>query len=140
MDRFTRNYSIILGTIALVVLVWALYEDPQVSALNDLLDQDATVAGYPYRFRVLRVENSVAIVSTPRSSAFPVYRALGLLYPNLANRAEDNPDVMQAQQVLAEKQKQVKAIVLTSGKVKSLRWELDRNWLNQHGIQLNSGD
>jgi nitrogen fixation-related uncharacterized protein len=139
MDKFTRNYSIILGAIVLVVLVWALYEDPEVSALNDLLEQNSTVAGYPYRFKVLRLQNGIAIVSTPRSVEFPVHRALGILFPNLANRAQDNPDVMQAQQALAEIQKQVKAIVMKSEKVNSIRWELDKNWLSQHGITLSAG-
>jgi len=138
MDRFTRNYSVVLGAVFLLSLVWALYEDPQVSALNDLLEQDSAVAAYPYKFRVLRLQNGVAIVSTPRSFAFPVHRALGIIFPNLANRAQDNPDVMQAQQTLAEIQKQVKRIVLSSGKVNSLQWELDKNWLSQHGIQLNT--
>ncbi len=139
MDKFTRNYSIILGIIVLVVLVWALYEDPLVSDLNDLLEQDSEVVGYPYQFQVLRFQNGVAIMSTPRSSAFPVHRALGILFPNLASRAQDNPDLMQAQQELARIQKRAKTIVMESGKVNSVRWELDKNWLNQHGIQLGPG-
>lgn len=139
IDKFTRNYSIVLGAIVLILLVWALYEDPLVSDLNDLLEQDSVVAGYPYRFRVLGLENGLAIISTPRSFDFPVHRALGILFPNLANRAQDNPDVMQAQQLLAEIQKRVKAIVMQSGKVKGIRWELDKNWLSQHGIQLGPG-
>jgi hypothetical protein len=139
MDRFTRNYSIILGVIVLIVLVWALYEDPQVSDLNDLLEQDSEVVGYPYQFQVLRLQNDIAIMSTPRSSAFPVHRALGILFPNLANRAQDNPDVMKAQQELARIQKRAQAIVIESGKVNSVRWELDKNWLIQHGVQLDPG-
>jgi len=136
MDRFTRNYSIVLGVIFLVVLVWALYEDPQVSDLNAILEQDSEVAGYTYKFQVLRLQNGIATMSTPRSSNFPVHRALGILFPHLANRAQDNPDVMEAQQELARIQKRAKAIVMESAKVNSVRWELDKNWLSQHGIQL----
>ncbi len=139
MDKFTRNYSIILGIIVLVVLVWALYEDPDVSALNDLLEQDVAVDNYPYEFQVLRLQNGSAVMSTPRSSEFPVHRALGILFPHLANRAQDNPDVMQAQQELAEIQKKAMAIVMESGKVKNVRWELDKDWLRQHGIQSGPG-
>jgi hypothetical protein len=40
---------------------------------------------------------------------------------------------MKAQQTLAEVQKQVKAIVIKSGKVNGLRWELDKNWISQQG-------
>ena len=139
MDKFTRNYSIILGIIVLVVLIWVLYEDPQVSDLNDLLEQDSEVSNYPYQFQVLRLQNGIAIMSTPRSSAFPVHRALGILFPQLKNRAQDNPDVMEAQQGLARIQKRAKAIVMESGKVNSVRWEIDKNWLSQHGIQLSPG-
>ena len=139
MDRFTRNYSIILGVIILIALTWALYEDPEVSDLNELLEQDSEVTGYAYQFQVLRIQSGIAIMSTPRSSEFPVYRALGILFPNLANRAQDNPDVMKAQQELARIQKRAQAIVMESGKVNSVRWELDKDWLNLHGVQLGSG-
>jgi hypothetical protein len=135
MDKFTRNYSIFLAVVALVSLVWALYEDPQLSELNDLLEQDEVVSGYPYKFHLLRMKNGVAVISTPRNSEFPVFKALGILYPRLANRAQDNPDLMRAQQQLAEVQKRVKRIVIESGKVQRVRWELDLEWLADHGIR-----
>ncbi|MBU1192046.1 MAG: hypothetical protein KKE76_10055 [Gammaproteobacteria bacterium] len=137
MDRFTRNYSVILGVIVLIVLALILYENPEVSELNNLLEQNSEVAGYPYEFKVLRLQNGIAIMSTPRSSEFPVYRALGIIFPNLANRAQDDPDVMQAQQEMARVQKRATAIVMESGKVTSIQWELDKNWLSQHGVQMN---
>lgn len=136
MDRFTRNYSITLGLILIVFLGWVLYEDPAVAGLNTLLEQDNEVAAYPYRFRVLAMHEGVATMSSPRSSDFPVYRALGILFPPLANRAQDNPDLMQAQQDLARVQKRAMAIVLESGKAKRVRWELDRDWLSRHGVQV----
>ena len=88
---------------------------------------------------MLRLQNGVAIMSTPRSSAFPVHRALGILFPNLVNRTQDNLDLMQAQQELAEIQKKAQAIIIESGNVNSVRWELDKDWLRQHGIELGSG-
>ncbi len=136
MDRFTRNYSIALGIILSVFLLWALYEDPLVGELNGLLEQDSAVAVYPYRFQVLTVHDGVATMGTPRSSDFPVQRALGILFPALANRAQDDPDLMRAQQDLAQVQKRAMAIVLESGKVKRVRWELDRDWLSRHGVQF----
>ncbi len=139
MDRFTRNYSIGLGICVLIVLVWALYEDPQVSDLNQLLEQDTVVTDYPYQFQVIRLQNGVATMSTPRSTEFPVFRALGIIYPHLANRAQDNPEMMKAQQRLAQIQKRAKAIVIESDKAVSVRWELDRDWISQHGVYLNQG-
>ncbi len=134
MDKFTRNYSIFLGVITLAILVWALYEDPIVSDLNDLLEQDQVVSSYPYRFHVLRVNNGVAVISSPRDSMFPMFKALGIIFPRLANRPQDNPDLMQAQQQMAEVQKRAKRIVIESGRVERIRWELDREWLANHGI------
>jgi len=139
VDKFTRNYSIVLGAIVIVVLAWILYEDPQVAVLNDLLEADAEVDNYPYQFQVTELRNGIATMHTPRSSSFPVHRALGLLFPQLATRAQDNPDVMEAQQELANIQKRAKEIVMESDKVKSVRWKLDKNWLSQHGMQLDTG-
>jgi len=34
---------------------------------------------------------------------------------------------------LVRTQKWAKAIVMESSKVKSVRWELDKNWFSQHG-------
>lgn len=136
MDKFTRNYSIFLGGVLLIWLAWALYEDPRVSELNGLLEQDKMVSSYPYKFRLLRVQNGVAVLSTPRTSEFPVYKALGIIFPHLANRTQDNPDIVKAQQQLAEVQKRAKQIVIESGKVKQIRWELDRQWLTDHGVTL----
>ncbi len=135
MDRFTRNYSIFLGVITLLLLVWTLYEDPMVSDLNVLLEQDRVVSSYPYRFHVLRVNNGVAVISSPRDSMFPMFKALGVIFPRLANRPQDNPDLMRAQQQLAEVQKRVKRIVIESGQVQRMRWELDREWLANHGVR-----
>jgi hypothetical protein len=81
MDNFTRNYSIFLGVLVLLLLVWWLYEDPAVSDLNELLEQDEVVSNYPYKFHVLRVENGAAVVSSPRNSMFPMHKALGVIFP-----------------------------------------------------------
>jgi len=136
MDRFTRNYSIVLGLLLVAALAWMLYEDPQVSELNDRLAEEPEVADYPYRFRVLSLVDGVASISTPRTSAFPAQQALGILFPRLAGRVQDDPDLMQAQERLARVQKQVQEIVMAFPEVKRVRWELDRDWLVQHGAQL----
>jgi hypothetical protein len=136
MDRFTRNYSIVLGLLLVVALAWVLYEDPQVSDLNDRLAEAPEVTSYPYRFRVLSLDDGVATMSTPRTSAFPAQQALGILFPRLANRAQNDPDLMQAQERLARVQNQAREIVLASEEVKRVRWKLDRDWLVQHGAQL----
>lgn len=134
MDRFTRNYSIFLGVVVLGLLVWAFYENPQVAALNERLDADAELAAYPYRFRVLGLDNGTAVMSTPRSADFPAFRALEILFPELANREQDDPGLMQVQQELAHLQAHASELVLASGTASRIRWELDRDWLTRHGI------
>lgn len=137
MDRFTRNYSIFLGLVVLAILLAVLYEDPAVSDLNELLEQDELVASYPYPFRVTKLDKGgVATMSTPRSTEFPVQRALGLLFPRLANRRQDDPDLMQAQQELATVQKRAMAIVKDADAVKRVSWVLDTAWLSKYGVQV----
>lgn len=134
MDRFTRNYSLFLGVILLGLLFWAFYENPRVAALNELLAGDAGVANYPYRFRVLRLEDGVAVMGTPRSAEFPAFRALGILFPALANREQDDPELMQAQLEMARIQEHARRLVLDSGEATQVRWELDGDWLKENGI------
>lgn len=139
LDRGTRNYALFLLAVVVLWIGWALYEDPQMSALNQRLEDDPVVSVYPYRFRVLRVGNGVATMSTPRSSAVPVARILGILYPNVAGKPETSDAYMHAQQQLAKTQTRARDTVLDDPQIKSINWELDRTWLTQHGIQLTPG-
>jgi hypothetical protein len=41
---------------------------------------------------------------------------------------------MQAQEQMVKVQKQAKSIVIGSGNVQRIRWELDRSWLAEKGI------
>lgn len=134
MDSFTRNYSIFLAIAVLGLMFWFLYEDPQVGTLNELLAADAEVATYPYRFRVFRLENGVAIMGTPRSEDFPAFRALALLFPELDGLEQDAPELMDAQQEMARIQERARTIVLGSGKVSRVFWELDSDWLTASGV------
>ena len=137
MDKFTRNYSIILGIVVLALVAFALYEDPIVSDLNDKLEADADISAYPYAFRVVSVNKGIATMSSPRAFEFPVQRALGILFPQLANKPQDDPDLMQAQDELARIQKRAQAIVESSEEITRVRWQLDKDWLMSHGVPIN---
>lgn len=136
MDKFTRNYSIILGIVVVGLLVLFAYEDPKLTELNDMLQADTALDAYPYNFRVLRLENSVATMTTPRSADFPAFRALGLLFPALENLPQDDPQLMQGQLDMAHTQEHAKALVLGSGHASHVVWELDTDWLARHGIHV----
>ncbi|WP_303903506.1 hypothetical protein [Thiohalomonas denitrificans] len=135
MDRATRIYAWFLLAVGIAWLIWALYEDPQVSAINDVLSQDTELATYPYPFRVLRVEGNTAVVSTPRSPQVPVARIIGILYPAVAGQSVQSPAFQQAQMDLAKHQQRAKAVITIQPGIDAVRWELDRRWLAGHGIE-----
>ena len=137
MDRFTRNYLIFLGVLVLAgLLIWVASRDPRVGGINARLEQDPLVSAYPYRFRVLGLSNGVARVSTPRSFEMPVMRFLAVIRPDLAGKAQDDPQMMAAQAELVRVQKRVVKIVTSQPDVKRIRWELDRPWYADRGITI----
>jgi hypothetical protein len=136
MDKFTRNYSIILAAVAVIALIWVFYDSAGVSRLNALLSENADLVAYPYCFRVLNLEDGVATVSTPRSAEFPAYRALAILYLQLRGKSPDSPAMLDAQQKMARVQGIVRNIVAESDDVNRVIWQLDENWLRSEGVDL----
>ncbi|PWB57032.1 MAG: glutamate-ammonia-ligase adenylyltransferase [Nitrosomonadales bacterium] len=126
--------------LALGAIYWfGLRADPKVAMLNQAIETKGSPAlhDYPYTFRVLRLEGTMAVMATPRSPVVPVYRMIGALYPALAGKAPDNPDFVAAEKELAKVQSEAKQIVLEQPGVTEVKWELDQNWLISHGIALN---
>lgn len=136
LDRGTKIYAAVLLTVVLTLIAVALYEPPIVSDLNDRLAADGQVGSFSYPFRVQRVSNGVAIMSTPRSSAVPVAQVLDKIFPSLGNSDPASPLFQELQNKLASTQKHAKAIVLKNPDIKQVQWELDRDWLSQHGISI----
>ena len=134
MDKFTRIYSISLVAIALVVIGWMLYESPDVSQLNSLLSENTEIASYPYKFRVIKLDNGVATMTTPRTADFPAYRALAILFPELSKKSPDSPAMLEAQQEMARVQGIAQKTVSGSKDVNRVTWEIDENWLRSKGI------
>jgi hypothetical protein len=108
---------------------------PDAWALDRVLESDATLASYPYRFRVVAFDDGVATLSTPRSFDIPAYRFLGIIHPNLANKMDNDPAMIAAQQDLIDHQKRAQGLILAQPDVQSVEWELDTQWLAAHGIQ-----
>ncbi len=137
MDNFTRNYSYALAlAIFLASIVWLANIDYAAWSLNRQLAEVPAIADYPYRFRVKTIENGVAVVSTPRSFEVPVARFLTVLYPELISKPVDGAEMTAAQATLAEVQKQVKATVLADPTVQRMRWVVDYDWYDRHGIVI----
>ncbi|MFP4063414.1 MAG: hypothetical protein ACOC26_02545 [Halochromatium sp.] len=141
MDKFTRNYSIVLGMLVIALVAWWLSSiwQPEVWSINDKLEQDAELADYPYQFRVLRLKDGVATISSPRNFQVPAMRFLEVIHPEIAGLADDDPKVVAAQEDLVDHQKRVQDMVLSQPEVDSVTWELDVKWLADHGVQVNGG-
>lgn len=137
MDKFTRNFLVIFGVIALLVLAMVLYEGPKVWQLNRVLKDTEALAAYPYRFRVLDFHNGVATVSAPHAANFVALRALRILYPELADEADDSPELDEAQQEMARFQALAVQVIKSDPEVTSVVWKLDERWLYENGVNPN---
>jgi hypothetical protein len=136
MDRFTRNYSIGLGTLALALAAIWVYSSwsPRVWEINALLESDPTIAAYPYQFRVRSLKDGVATISTPRSFDVPTIQFLGILYPGLAKLDQDDPRMVAAERKLIDVQKRAMGLVEAQPDVKQVSWALDVRWLADRGV------
>jgi hypothetical protein len=137
MDSFTRNYSILLGAIALGLLAWWISSvwQPRVWEINEMLESDPELSGYDYQFRVVDFDNGLAILSTPRSFDVPAMRFLEIVNPGLAGKAQDDPAMIAAQQDLIDHQKRAQGLVLALPDVQRVDWRLDVKWLADHGVR-----
>jgi hypothetical protein len=137
MDRFTRNYLIILGVLGGLLFVWWFSTlDSRVWDLNDRLAEDPELAAYSYRFRVQSIGNGVARVYTPRSTRLPALRFLAIVEPRLHGRDANDPEVIDAQRRLGKVQGRAREIVLSHPEVKRLIWVEDIDWYASRGIML----
>ncbi|MBU1425597.1 MAG: glutamate-ammonia-ligase adenylyltransferase [Gammaproteobacteria bacterium] len=138
-----RNKQII-RILSVILVLGAVYwfglrTDPKVEVLNQALNNIGSPAlrNFPYSFRVVRQEGETAVMGTPRSPEVPVYRMIGAIYPNLSGKAANDPDFVAAEKELAQIQSEARKIVLDQPGITSVKWELDRNWLIAHNIQIN---
>ena len=130
---------VVIVLILLALLDWAIRRpDAPTRQLNAVLADKASpqLRGYPYRFEVLRVEGDTAVMSTPRNFDAPAFLMLGKLYPDINVKDHNNPKFIEVERLLGRVQDEAKDIVLAQPGIKTVRWELDRNWLRRQGIEL----
>ena len=134
-----KKYLIIVVLIFLVGLDWYIRAPDATSRQwTSAIEAGGSekLKNYPYKFRVLKFKEGTAYVSSPRSFAVPAFKALAVLYPDLNTKNPDNPDFIAAQKLLAEVQSEAGAIVQAQPGVKQVRWEIDRDWLSAHHIDV----
>ncbi len=137
IDPFVKRYLVGLALVLVGGITWfLLQQDQRVVAINERLAAASVLADYPYRFRVLSLENGVAVVTSPRSPEMGPMHFLRVLDASLNDKDVLHPDMMAAQQQLAEVQVEAEALVLAEPDVDRVRWQLDRQWYREHGIFL----
>lgn len=132
-----KRFAVVM-LISSLFVAWILHGSLSVMRINNLLEQDAELGQYPYRFRVLRTQGQVAIMGTLHSPELPAIHALRKLYPELSDLPPDSPRLQKAQRELARMQARAQQLVLEHTGLDLVRWVLDENWLRLHGIRLES--
>ncbi|MCB1886087.1 MAG: hypothetical protein KDH20_00655 [Rhodocyclaceae bacterium] len=140
MSRRPPAWQVIaLVVVIAFVLDWFIQRpDAPARELNAQIEARASEAlrAYPYPFRVLRVENGTAVMSTPRNVDVPAFRFLAVIHPDIDVRDRHDPAFVAAQARLAAAQSEARAIVEAAPGIRAVRWELDRHWLAAHGIEV----
>jgi len=132
-----RIYKLFLASIvALIIANWIWSYNPRVSELNDLLSKNIELINYPYKFKVISVENGRAIMSSPRSPEVSVLIFISIIKPELEGMNPDSPEVIAVQKELAEIQSKAKKIILNQDDINSVSWEIDKLWFADHGVSV----
>lgn len=137
LDSFLKFY---LVAMVIAIVLGAAYfltqKDERVAALNLKLAGAATLAEYPYRFRVLSLEDGVATVTSPRSADMGPMHFLRILDPSLRDKDVVHPDMMAAQDRLAQTQSEAARLLEEEPDVARIRWQLDERWYAEQGVFL----
>ena len=135
-----KGWQWALVGLALFTLVsWLVHRpDSRARELNDILEARASpqLKAYPYQFRVLRTENGIAVMSTPRNFDVPVIKMIGALDPDIHVKDANDPAFIAAEKALAAVQSEARDIVASQPGIKGVRWELDKSWLRAHYIDV----
>lgn len=134
-----KRYLAILVLLFLVGLDWFIRApDSRSRQLTAAIEAQASanLKNYPYRFRVMKVNGETAVVSSPRSVEVPALKVLGVLYPEINTKDPNDPAFIAAEQLLGQVQAEARSIVLTQPGIKNVHWELDRDWLVAHHVEV----
>lgn len=134
-----KSYWIIGIVLFLVALDWYIRAPDSTSRhLSKAIETQASekLKSYPYKFWVIKVKDGTAYVSTPRSFEVPAFKALAVLYPDVNTKNPNDPAFIAAEKLLGEVQSEAGAIVKAQPGIKDVRWELDRDWLRTHFIDI----
>ncbi len=125
---------IILALVLGLALLWFVRQDPAFNNLNGVLKTDTELAAYPYQIRVLKLENGVATLSSPRSAQVSVLQFFNIAFPNLDTSNPDTPEMIAAQKKLAHLQEKAAELTKEQPGIQEVQWEIDKSWYASHGL------
>ena len=134
-----KVYWVVVLLVFLAGLDWFIQApDARSRELSAIIEAQASpkLKAYPYKFRVMKVNGETAIVSTPRNFDVPAFKMLAVLYPDINTKDANNPAFIAVEQLLGQVQDEARAIVLAQPGIKDVSWELDREWLKKHFIEV----
>jgi hypothetical protein len=134
-----KSHWAILILLFLVGLDWYIRApDGRSRQLSAAIENQGSteLKSYPYKFHVFKVVGETAYLSTPRNFDVPAFRMLAVLYPEINTRDANNPAFIATEQLLGRVQSEARSIVASQPGIKDVQWELDREWLAQHGIEV----
>lgn len=137
MDDFTKRYALVLAAVAVLGLAWWVFNRDNVAGeINATLESDAELADYPYTFRVVRIDEGVATVTSPRSARVSVMQFLRTAFPELADVPVDHPDMTAAQERLVAMQSRAAEIISDHADVRAVEWQIDEEWYSSRGVYI----
>jgi hypothetical protein len=137
--RLKRWQWALAGFLLFTLASWLAHRpDARARQLNEVIEAKASPAlkAYPYEFRVVRTEGSIAVMSTPRNYDVPAFKMLHALYPQLDVKNPDDPAFVAAEKALGNAQAEARGIVLAQPGITDVHWTLDKRWLRSHDIDV----
>ena len=137
LDRGTKIYAgVLVAILSIVVIIWLSGLDFRLGEIDDILQQDPEISSYPYKFRALEIQGKTAVISSPRSTSMPAIRFLGIIKPSLANKSDQDPALISAQQELGALQSKVRKLAQSHKDIENIQWRLDRQWYTDRGLTI----
>ncbi len=135
LDRGAKIYiGVLAGILLSGIVARMLTLDFRLGEINEMLLQDPEIAAYPYQFKALEIQDRTAVLSSPRSTTVPAIQFLGIINPRLANKSEQDPEVIAAQKELGALQGKVRELVVGRPDIDKVHWQLDKQWYADRGI------
>jgi hypothetical protein len=133
MSNKQQGLIVLLVFLGLVGL-WFIKQDPVLNHLNATLSADQELAAYPYHVHVLKVDNGVVTLSSPRSPQVSVLQFFNIAFPKLDTNNPDSAEMIAAQKQLAHIQEKSAKLVKAQPDIKDVQWEIDKAWYSSHGL------